>query len=754
MTVTTPSPGTTTRRWRRVLTRASVALGVVLATATVASVAFAVAPEAGAVEPAALTIAEGSDPAATVVAASAPTPSPSPSPTVLSGSMQVVAAPIGHGIVRTDAELVVSVNIDNQTLNPLPTGSVALELGSTALSDRAALSTWLDEGTAGPLTEVATTASAPLESGVSATTGIVIPAEALAGLTPGVYPLRATVTVPGADAAITATTAITVADPDTTAQVGVIVPVTAAPRAEGLLTEAQLADLTSPTGALTAVLDGVESTGATLAIDPAIPASIRVLGTSAPASATEWLNRLIALPNPRFALQFGDADVAAQLQAGLAEPLAAPSLRYAMNAADFTSNADTEPTPTPEPTATATATPTPEPTPTVEPGGPTYPPLEALLDIGPVEHRIFWPVAGTADAGTVNALGALGDPALTLVPSASIAPGTIPARGATPDGGGVLVYDAEVSSALSAASRLGDGVLRGAQLTRATALLAFASTDAGGSPLLVALDRGSVRSGVALGATLSAVTATPGVTTALLSQLADAAPTRVTIAEAGPDTARVDAVTELTASESSLDRFATILDDPNLLTGPERTAILQLLGVGWAATPGDWATALVDHRAATATTLDAVGLLPPSAFQLISPGSNLRFYVRNDLPYPVNVVLYATPDDLRLQVQGQTTVEAAAPRANTRVGVPVEARLGNGDVTVELQLRSRSFVAIGEPQYAEVSVHAEWETIGLIILGVLVVGFLALGVVRTILRRREVRKQRADAEGTGEERDE
>src|SRR5690606_33380940 len=105
------------------------------------------------------------------------------------------------------------------------------------------------------------------------------------------------------------------------------------------------------------------------------------------------------------------------------------------------------------------------------------------------------------------------------------------------------------------------------------------------------------------------------------------------------------AVVDLTASETSLGRFATILDDPNLLTGPERTAILQLLGVGWTTQPGPWATALADHHAATADTLDAVGLLPPSAFQLISPDSNLRFYVRNDLPHPVNVVLYATPDD-------------------------------------------------------------------------------------------------------------
>jgi hypothetical protein len=117
--------------------------------------------------------------------------------------------------------------------------------------------------------------------------------------------------------------------------------------------------------------------------------------------------------------------------------------------------------------------------------------------------------------------------------------------------------------------------------------------------------------------------------------------------------------------------------------------------------------------------------------------------VRNDLPYPVNLVLYVTPDDLRLDVQRANPL-IAQPSSNTRVEVPVQARVGNGDVTLDLQLRSRASVAIGDPESVEVSVRAEWETFGLAALGIVVGALLLFGVVRTV-RRIRARQRGKDA---------
>ena len=139
-----------------------------------------------------------------------------------------------------------------------------------------------------------------------------------------------------------------------------------------------------------------------------------------------------------------------------------------------------------------------------------------------------------------------------------------------------------------------------------------------------------------------------------------------------------------------------------------------------------------EHRAATATTLDSVGILPPSPINLFSAGAPIPVWVRNDLPYPVNVVLYATPDDLRLDV-AKATEATAGPQSNTRVQVPVQSRVGNGEVTVQLQLRSRTLEPIGAPQAVAVNVRADWEGVGIVILSLLVGGFILLGVVRTVL---------------------
>jgi hypothetical protein len=119
--------------------------------------------------------------------------------------------------------------------------------------------------------------------------------------------------------------------------------------------------------------------------------------------------------------------------------------------------------------------------------------------------------------------------------------------------------------------------------------------------------------------------------------------------------------------------------------------------------------------------------------------------VRNDLPWPVRVELIAQPNNPQLVV-GQRTEVVASAASNTRATIPVRSRVGNGAVTVTMQLYSPTGVAIGQVQSAEVQVRAEWETIGLVILIVIMVLFLSVGVVRTVRRRRRARELRAAAD--------
>lgn len=670
--------------------------------------------------------------AAASVTHAAATPAPTPSPV---GEPAFTLSPISSGLIQPGQPLNVSVTMTNDSATPTGPGTVSLAFGTTPFGDRRDLADWLTgDTTETAVAEIATAAFPAVAAGDSETQGLTVDAAnpALAALGPGAYPVAATLTTPAGTYSSTSVVVVP-ADSGREVGIGVVVPITGPATEEGLLTADELEELTAPQGSLTAQLDAVDGTGAILAVDPAIPAAIRVLGTSAPESAAAWLARLEALPNTRFALQFGDADVAAQVQAKIVPLLQPISLRYAMSPADFT------------PVPSETSAPTPTPTPTADPTAPVYPDLPSLLDIGGARAGVFWPETGTAGADVIATLGPLtvdGQQAVSLIPSTTTVAGadgaTVPARGAAGTAP-VLVYDEAISQQLEEASVLDDGALRNAHLAAATGLLSFALAETDGAPLLVTVDRAADRSRVALRTAISTALQAPSAAPYTLGALANSPATPVEVTDVAPDEARVAAASALVAGEDQLTQFSSVLDDPTQLTGRERNEMLQLLGEAWRADPDSWGVALTDHQAATAATLDSVGILRASPIQLITSGAVIPVWIRNDLPYPVNVTLLASPDDLRLEVQ-ETTKVVAQPESNTRVEVPVQAQIGSGDVTISLELRSPTGVQIGQPEMREVHVRADWEGIGLVILGVLAVGFVLLGVVRTILRRRGRRK--------------
>ncbi|MFG6492788.1 DUF6049 family protein [Microbacterium sp. P03] len=695
--------------------------------------------------------------AATAQAAT-PSPTPSPSATVDTGIVEFTLSPSGSGVVPVGSALTVSVTIRNGTDLPVDGARVSLGVGAGAFPDRAALSAWLEATGPDALQGVAEVGAADLVSvsAHSVQTGViqVTPDNpALAGRGPGVYPLVAS--YPTTSGTVTSTSALIIpATPTSATPIGVVVPLTAGPLSSGLLTTGQLTALTADDGALTAQLDAVAGTAAILAVDPAIPASIRVLGTAAPLRATQWLERLEALPNSRFALQFGDADVAAQLQTGRGEPAQPTSFSSYLQPANFAVSSSPAPDDaTAAPTETpASSGPTSAPSPSadpVDPSAPVYPTTEELVAVGG-RANVYWPATGTAGSSEVTALGAIAaadQASLTLVSSRSTAAGgtgsTVAAPGSTGDAS-VLVYDTDISAALGDASSRDDLTERGAALTAASAYLAFAATETGGRPLLVTIDRVESRSTLGLRAAITAATQATGVTAVDLGALTDAASQPVQLAQVVPDETRVAAASALFDSEQTLSRFATVLEDPTLLTGRERAELLQVLGNGWSPQPDAWQSALTAHRDETAKTLDSVGILPPGTINLISKGAGLPVWVRNDLPWPITVVLEASPNDLRLEVQPQVEVAAGAS-SNTSVKVPVEARVGNGEVTVDFQLRSTTYEPIGSPQTLVVNVHADWEGIGVVVLAVLAAAFVIFGLIRTVLRRRRARKASTDA---------
>ncbi|MEV7799648.1 DUF6049 family protein [Microbacterium foliorum] len=680
-----------------------------------------------------------------------------------SSSVDLLLSAGVRGTVAPGSATTASITVQNDSSSELSSGRVTVELNRTPLTDEAAITTWLDEADAtGGFEQLGSDTTAPVDAEASATTSLFLPPEVLGDLAPGVYPLRATLSGAQTDAqdearSVTSTTVLVVtaaANPP----IAVMVPVTATPDNGALLTADELSALTAPDGALTAVVEGVRGTSAILAIDPAIPAAIRVLGSSAPESAREWLRLLDALPNERFALQFGDADATTQAQAGLPALLQPTTLAPFLNPSGFTEPADGTPTPTPTATPAPTpasvptestaptdgTAPTPAPEPSDEPtpqptDGPMLPGDAELTAIEGATPGILWPRSDVS-AADLDVFSTYMNGAVTVLSSSSVGG----AVGAHADVGGrsVLVTAAAASEAVSRAASEDDTAARQQRLAEASAHLSLAGQADPATPILIGLDRDETRTAEALreavasvdslGFGLSEVLAVPATPATLSTE---------------QDQSRALALRGMLDSEIVLGDFASILDDTQLLLSPKRIQIMRATGVGL--TEKGFDDAVSDVNVATTETLNAVDIPPASTIQLLSANADLPFSVRNDLPWPVNIQLSVTPSDPRLDVQSVTpwTIQ---PGTTTRVKVPVSARVGSGEVTLKLSLSSPTGVPISQPENVRVSVRAEWEAIGLGVFGGLIVLLLGLGIIRTIRRRRREADAESDQETTSE----
>lgn len=679
-----------------------------------------------------------------------------------SSSVDLLVSAGVRGTVAPGTATTASITVQNDSESELSSGRVTVELNRTPLTDEAAITTWLDDADAtGGFEQLGTDTTAPVDAEASATTSLSLPPEVLGDLAPGVYPLRATLSGAQTDAqddarSVTSTTVLVVtaaANPP----IAVMVPVTATPDNGALLTADELSALTAPDGALTAVVEGVRGTSAILAIDPAIPAAIRVLGSSAPESAREWLRLLDALPNERFALQFGDADATTQAQAGLPGLLQPTTLAPFLNPSNFTEPAGEIPTPTSTPAPTPASVPsegtvssdgtepTPAPSPSDEPtpqptDGPVLPGDAELTAIESATPGILWPRSDVSAADLDVFSTYVSDGAVTVLSSSSVG-GAVGAHAGV-GGRSVLVTAAAASDALSRAAGEDDTAARQQRLAEASAHLSVLSQSNSTTPLLIGLDRDETRTAEALREAVASVDS-PGFG---LSEVLSVPASAATLSTE-QDQSRALALRGMLDSEVVLGDFSSILDDGQVLLSPKRIQIMRATAVGL--TEKGFDEAVSDVNVATTDTLNAVDIPPASTIQLLSANADLPFSVRNDLPWPVNIELSVKPSDPRLDVQSVTpwTIQ---PGTTTRVKVPVSARVGSGEVTLTLSLSSPTGVPISQPESVRVSVRAEWEAIGLGVFGGLIVLLLGLGIIRTIRRRRREAGAEDDQETTSE----
>lgn len=520
--------------------------------------------------------------------------------------------------------------------------------------------------------------------------------------------------------------------------VAVVVPLTVPPTTTGLLDADALATYTQDGGLLDRQLDAVTVTPAAIGLDPMIPASIRVLGTSAPESALDFLARLEAASNEVFLLGYADSDPALAAVAGTEGELAPLGFEFAVDPADFGPAETPEPSPTPD----VTSPPTPDPTEPPDDGPPPLPTTADLLAWPTTLPAIAWPAEGTVAAEGLAGLVSLG------YDNALLSGGNVtPAASALVDLGDIdaLVADEDVTDALrDAVYAPTQTEYDAATVTLAAALRSEAITSPGRT-IIATLDRRWPFGTPRLAQALSVVEGQSAAQLVRVSDVLAGPKASGTLVEpsSGTEAQRAGILSTLAAALRDEAEYLTIAETPGVITQPRRLALLALSAVGWRVDDVGWNAATADELAAAEKTVDAVQITETSDQLVLSDISSLRLHISNALPVAVTVYVAVRPLRPALHVEDDSVEVTIEPDSSATASIPVQSIL-NGDVTVRAELHSASGRVLGDARFLKVILQAGWETVGTLVAGALVLLVFGGGLVRTVLRRRRARK--ADAE--------
>ncbi|CAN5538290.1 hypothetical protein BH09ACT4_BH09ACT4_05560 [soil metagenome] len=528
--------------------------------------------------------------------------------------------------------------------------------------------------------------------------------------------------------------------------VAVVMPLTVPPTTTGLLDADALTTYTRAGGLLDRQLDAVVGTAAAIGLDPMIPASIRVLGSSAPADALDFLARLRSVPNDVFLLGYADADPALAAVAGTAESLTPLGFDFAIDPANF--GPAVTPSPTPTSGSTGSADPPSSATAPADDGSP--PPLPTTKDLlawSTTLPAIAWPSEGSVtDEGLAGLVAQ--EFADVLLSGANASP-TATALVDLGDINGLIVNDDLTDAVRDAVYAPTETEYQAASVTLAAALRA-ADITAPGRTLIATLDRRWPFGTPRLSTVLSAIELDPASQLVTLGAVLNGPKGSASLVPPADDVdaARATTLGTLAAAADAERRYLSIAETPGVITQPRRLALLGLSAVGWRVDPVGWkastAQALTDAKA----TLAAVQITDGSDQLVLSDISSLRLHVSNALPVAVTVNLVVSPLRPLLHVEDSSVEVTIEPDSTSTASVPVSS-ISNGEVTVRAELRGPTGRSVGDPRFLKVILQAGWETVGTLVAGSLVVLIFGGGLIRVVLRRRRERAEPSGAKPSG-----
>lgn len=196
----------------------------------------------------------------------------------------------------------------------------------------------------------------------------------------------------------------------------------------------------------------------------------------------------------------------------------------------------------------------------------------------------------------------------------------------------------------------------------------------------------------------------------------------------------------LARARDGLAAFATVAPDPAALTRPLESGFVTPTSVAFRAVPAARTDAVRQAEQSTRAVTGSISIVRGSSILLLAEQQSLPIRLSNDLDQDAVVQVVLRPDEPRLKAPDRETATIPAGSEVT-VQVPVEAA-GSVNVVVDVEVVSevRPDVRVAEPQQFVVRVRADWESVGTVVVAVLLaVGMLA-GIWRTVRRGRSPRR--------------
>ncbi|MDQ1527371.1 MAG: hypothetical protein QOG18_1984 [Microbacteriaceae bacterium] len=670
----------------------------------------------------------------------------------LTAGVTFTVAPDGAGVLAPGQDLHLTAILSNGTTTAITAGTATVYLNRSILTSRTALNSWIDasdkSGPALPKTQIFQAPTPDVPPGESRTVSLVVPAASIGiGTSSSTWGARAfAVDVTNGTDEVAQARSTFVWNPGISFQptkLALTMPITVPASTSGLITADALATYTAPDGILTRQLNQVIDRPVAIGIDPMIIASIGILGDTAPPSAVAWLEQLKLATNDTFALSYADSDLAVSSQAGQAT-LPVPKTFVI----DPTLFATPPPTPatgaTPAPTGAATTTPTPTPSPGTPPSLPTS---QSLLNWNYTIKGIAWP---RDDSVVSRDLATFAQNGLTttLLNSTNVSYGDIgytPSASANIDGHPALVADGDLSALAQKAILAPTTLAWQEAMAELSASAAVVTRERPGEArtLLASLGRDYPQNSPRLRDTLTALGSIPWLASATMADAIAVPAIGATVSDKPEDASRIKQVSSLFASENAVGAFSSVLKDPTLLTGPRRLDLLSTLSNSWVGNPTGWDGAMSQYLKTSSTITNSVTIVKSSAIFQPADQINLPVTVRNDLDYPVSVlVTVRSPNGILKVVDNGPVALTIEPNSQSGARVTVQS-VANGDVNVRVTVSSPTGVPVGGPSFVEVNVQAGWETAITVVIAVLLLGVFGFGIWRNISKRRKAAKLRA-----------